>query len=151
MKLPRDASVPALVDRKQLRAALFFGPDGGLAHERAVGLVKHVAGASDDPFRVVELPATALKDDPARLADEVAAMAFGGGRRVVWIRDAGDALASGPLADVLADSPGDAVIVLEAGDLPARSSLRKLIDGSERAVSVGCYHDEARDLAGVIR
>ncbi len=151
MKLPRDASVPALVDRKQLRAALFYGPDGGLAHERAVALVTHVAGATDDAFRVVELPATALKDDPARLADEVAALAFGGGRRAVWIRDAGDALASGPLADVIERSAGDTVIVLEAGELPSRSSLRKLIEGSERAVAVACYHDEARDVAGVVR
>ena len=66
MKLPRDASVPALVDRKQLRAALFYGPDGGLAHERAVALVTHVAGSTDDAFRVVELPATALKGDLER-------------------------------------------------------------------------------------
>src|SRR6185369_15780342 len=80
-----------------------------------------------------------------------AAMAFGGGRRAIWIRDAGDALASGPLADVLEDSPGDTVIVLEAGELPSRSSLRKLIEWSERAVAVACYHDEARDVAGVVR
>ncbi|MBI3513528.1 MAG: DNA polymerase III subunit delta [Proteobacteria bacterium] len=155
MKLPRDAHVETLVDRQRLRAVLLYGPDGGLAHERATALVRHVAGSADDPFRVVELTVAALKDDPARLADEVAAQALTGGRRAVWLRDAGDALASGPLADLLDDAVpdrgGDTVVVLEAGDLPARSSLRKLVEGATRAVAVGCYHDEARDVATVIR
>lgn len=151
MKLPRDTSLPAFVDRRGVRAALLFGPDGGLAHERAVELVRHVAGQVDDPFRVVELAATALKDDPARLADEVAALSFTGGRRAVWIRDATDALASGPLPAVLEESAGDTVIVIEAGELPSRSSLRKLIEGSDRAVAAACYHDETRDVAAVVR
>src|SRR5258707_6628519 len=155
MKLPRAAHVETLVDRQRLRAVLLYGPDGGLAHERAVALVRHVAGSADDPFRVVELTVATLKDDPARLADEVAAQALTGGRRAVWIRDAGDALASGPLADLLDDDApdrgGDTVVVIEAGDLPSRSSLRKLVEGAARAVAVGCYHDEARDVAGVIR
>ena len=155
MKLPRDANLEALVDRRGLRAVLFYGPDGGLAHERAVALVRHVAGQADDPFRVVELAPAMLKDDPARLADEIAALSLTGGRRAIWVRDAGDALTAGPLGDVLdgstEDRGGDTVVVLEAGDLPARSSLRKLVEGSERAVAVGCYHDEARDVTGVIR
>lgn len=155
MKLPRDAHLETLVDRRGLRAVLFYGPDGGLAHERAVALVRHVAERTDDPFRVVELTPAALKDDPARLADEIAALALTGGRRAIWVRDAGDALAGGPLADVLdgatEDRGGDTVVVLEAGDLPSRSSLRKLVEGSERAISVACYHDETRDVAGVIR
>jgi DNA polymerase-3 subunit delta len=155
MKLPRDANLQTLVDRRALRAVLLYGPDGGLAHERAVALVRHVAGRADDPFRVVELAPAVLKDDPARLADEVAALALTGGRRAVWIRDATDALAAGPLGELLDDATedrgGDTVVVIEAGDLPTRSSLRKLVEGSERAVAVGCYHDEARDVAAVIR
>jgi DNA polymerase-3 subunit delta len=151
MKLPRDGNLQTLVDRNGLRAVLLFGPDSGLAHERAVQLIAHVAGKVDDPFRVVELAQNALKDDPARLADEVAALSFTGGRRAVWLRDATDALASGPLPDVLEDSPGDTVLVIEAGEQPARSSLRKLIEGSGRAVAVGCYHDESRDVAAVVR
>jgi DNA polymerase-3 subunit delta len=151
MKLPRDTSLIGLVDKRAIRAVLLYGPDGGLAHERAVELVTHVAGRADDPFRVVELPAGALKDDPARLADEVAALSFTGGRRAVWIRDAGDTLASGTLPDVLDNAVGDTVVVIEAGDLPSRSSLRKLIEGSDRAIAAGCYHDESRDVATVVR
>jgi DNA polymerase-3 subunit delta len=155
MKLPRDADLQTLVDRRALRAVLLYGPDSGLAHERAAALVRHVAGRIDDPFRVVELAPAALKDDPARLADEVAALALTGGRRAVWIRDATDALAAGALAemldDVSGDRGGDTVVVIEAGDLPSRSSLRKLVEASERSVAVGCYHDQARDVAAVIR
>src|SRR5260221_12063724 len=141
MKLPRDAHVETLGDRQRLRAVLLYGPDGGLAHERAVALVRHVAGSADDPFRVVELTVATLKDDPARLADEVAAQALTGGRRAVWIRDAGDALASGPPADPLDDHApdrgGDPLVARAARDLPARSRLRHPGEGAGPPASAG--------------
>ena len=57
-----------------------------------------------DPFRVADLSAATLAADPARLADEAAQISLMGGRRVVRVRDAGDALA--PLfGRFLADMP----------------------------------------------
>src|SRR4029077_1821273 len=64
--------------------------------------------------------------------------------------EAGDALA--PLfARFLAAAVGDALVVAEAGDLPARSALRRAFDDAPRAAAIGCYPDNARDLAQVIR
>jgi DNA polymerase-3 subunit delta len=142
----------------EIRAVLLYGPDGGLARERAETVARTVCPDLRDPFRVAELAAATLAGDPARLADEAAQISLTGGRRVIRVRDAGDALA--PLfVRFLADSAGsrggaasgDTLVVAEAGDLPARSALRRAFDESPVAAAIGCYPDSPRDLALVIR
>ena len=49
------------------------------------------------------------------------------------------------------ESTGDALVVVEAGDLPGRSALRRVFDEAPGAAAIGCYPDSARDLAAVIR
>ncbi len=134
-----------------LRVVLLFGPDSGLAHERATAWVTHVAEDPRDAFRVAELTAGQLKDDPARLADEAAALSMIGGRRVVWIRDLTDSVGGAVLAEFMGNPVGDALVVAEAGDLPSRSTLRKAAEASPTALAIACYHDNARDIAGVIQ
>ena len=134
----------------EIRAVLFYGPDAGLVRERADAVAGTVCPDLRDPFRVAELTAAALAADPARLADEAAQIRLMGGSRVVRVREAGDALA--PLCGrFLANMPGDALVVVEAGDLPGRSALRRAFDDAPDAVAIGCYPDSARDLAAMIR
>ena len=134
----------------QIRAVLLFGPDAGLVRERADTLARAICPDLHDPFRVTELTAAVVAADPARLADEAAQISLMGGRRVVRLREAGDSLA--PLfARFLPDAAGDALVIAEAGDLPGRSGLRRAFDEAPQAVAIGCYPDNARDLAAVIR
>src|SRR3954452_20963290 len=134
----------------QIRAVLLFGPDAGLVHERADTLARAICPDLHDTFRVAELTAAVLAADPARLADEAAQISLMGGRRVVRLREAGDALA--PLfTRFLPDAAGDALVIAEAGDLPGRSALRRAFDEAPGAVAIGCYPDGARDLAAMIR
>src|SRR3546814_16334859 len=113
-----------------VRAVLLYGPDAGLIRERAAALLAQIVADPQDPFSVSEISAAQLKDDPARLADEAAALTFGGGRRFVRVRDANDKIAP-QLKDFLADSPGEAFVTVEAEDLPARSALRKLFEAQD--------------------
>ncbi len=78
----------------QVRWVLIYGPDQGLARERADILVRGVVEDIRDPFLVVELGGASLRGDPARLGDEAAALSFTGGRRVVRFLDATDGLTS---------------------------------------------------------
>ncbi len=134
----------------EIRAVLLYGPDAGLVRERGEILARTICPDPHDPFRVAELTAAALAADPARLADEAAQIALTGGKRVVRVREAGDALA--PLfARFLADPKCDALVVVEAGELPSRSALRRAFDDAAAAASIGCYPDSARDLAAVVR
>ena len=132
------------------RAILIHGPDQGLVRERGEALARAVVPDLADPFRVAEFAGDALKDDPAKLADEAAAIAFGGGRRVVRVRPAGNECAAA-LASFLADPTGDALVILEAGDLDKRSALRKLAESADNAAVIACYRDEGRSLDAVIK
>ena len=131
------------------RAVLVFGPDNGLVRERAVRLARTVVADLGDPFRVAELGPAVLRDDPARLADEAAALAFTGGRRVVLVRDGGDGI-SALFQDFLTHPAGDALVVVDAGDLGPRTSLRKLVVGADNACALASYGDEGASLQQVI-
>ncbi len=135
--------------------ALIYGPDRGLVRERMEMLTKSIAGDSDDPFRVVRLTAAAIKSDTARLADEVAALSFSGGRRVVRIDDATDGLTAAlkeilRMGEARENRREDAFVVVEGGELGPRSTLRRLFEGSDAMASMACYGDEGKGLQEVV-
>ncbi len=133
-----------------IRAVLVYGPDAGLVRERAETLVKSVAGSLDDPFRTREVTLADLKDDPALLRDEANALSLTGGRRVVRLRNATDSLAA-MLEEMLTDSTAvGALVVIEAGNLAPRSSLRVLFEEGAAAAAIPCYLDDESTLADVI-
>ncbi|PKU21780.1 DNA polymerase III subunit delta [Telmatospirillum siberiense] len=131
------------------RVVLVYGPDAGLVKERIARLTKGVCADTNDPFRIADLTATGVKDDPARLADEAAAIAMTGGRRVVRVHDAGDGV-SQAVQSFLDHPAGDALVLLDAGELGPRSALRKLVEGADNAVALPCYADEGGSLEAVI-
>ena len=131
-------------------AVLFFGPDQGLVRERALALVARIAGDAGDPFRVAELTPAQLKEDPVRLADEAAALSLTGGRRVLRLRDAGDGLTEA-LEGVLEAGAPAAFLVLEAGELAPRSTLRRLFEGRPDAAAIPCYLDDEAQLQQLVR
>ena len=107
---PRDADRFAAAPPKTLRVALLFGPDSGLVRERAEKLMKSVVPDISDAFNVADLSEAVLDADPARLADEAAAISMMGGRRVVRVRGAGNDLTA-LFESFLEDPPGDALVV----------------------------------------
>jgi DNA polymerase III subunit delta len=133
----------------QIRCFLFFGPDDGLIRERAEIIAKSVVEDLTDPFRVVELTGEEINADPARLPDEAAALSFGGGRRVVLVREATNQITDA-VKTLLDTDAGDALIVLRAGELKRDSKLRKLIKQSDIAAGMPCYRDEGRVLRDAV-
>ncbi len=133
-----------------LCAALVYGPDEGLARERAQILGKTVTPDLSDPFNVVDLPAASVESDPARLADELAAMSMMGGRRLIRIRDGAD-----KIADIIAEAlkncgATENFLLVEAGDLKPASKLRKLFEKLDNAAALPCYVDDAVGLARIL-
>lgn len=128
---------------------LVFGPEQGLVAERAQALVKASSSTTDDPFGLVRLDGADLVADPARLSDEARTIAMFGGRRTIWVRDAGTRAIEPAVAPLLADPPVDAVVVIEAGDLK-KGGLRKRIEDHAAAAAIACYADAAGDLDRVI-
>lgn len=129
----------------QVCAALVYGADRGLVKERSDALLAAVTEDASDPFRSVEISTDTLKGDPTRLMDEASALSFSGGRRVVRVRGGIDALAE-HFAMVMESGTGEALVIVEAGELPARSALRKVFESGDRAVAIPCYVDNERQL-----
>ncbi len=152
MKLPpaRLAAFLAKPDAA-IRAALIYGADAGLVRERADRLALAVAGDLRDPFRVSDLAAAALAADPARLNDEAAALSLTGGRRLVRVREAGDGVGALFERFLAGPPPGDSVVVVEAGELAARSSLRRAFESAGNAAAIACYADDRRALEELAR
>jgi DNA polymerase-3 subunit delta len=146
---PRDRSRFLQSADPSVAAVLFYGPDQGLVRERALDLVARVAGDAADPFRVAELSAAQMKDDPTRLADEAAALSLSGGRRVLRLREVADGHADA-LGDLLAGPPPASFLVLEAGDLAPRSALRKVFESAANAAAIACFLDDDEALGRVI-
>ena len=127
---------------KKIRIVLLYGPDAGLVHERGEALAKHILTDLHDPFRVALLTSATIAEDPARLADEMAAMALGGGQRLIRIQQASESVAA-PLTKLADDMPAtDTLMIIEAGDLEKRSKLRSLCEAHPLAVAIACYVEE---------
>jgi DNA polymerase-3 subunit delta len=145
MKLEPRRTEEFLRDPGRARAVLLYGDDVGLIRERAARLVRAVAGTTDDPFLVTEIE----RDGIAGIPGEMAALSLIGGRRVVRLREAGDS-ATAPVQAALA-GPGEALLVMEAPGLAAKSKLRALCETAADAMAIGCYPAEGRALEQSIR
>ena len=95
----------------------------------------------EEEMRFERIPVANLRKDPALLLDLVKAQGFFPGPRAVLVEDAGDGIAKSILAALNAWKPGDAQIVVTAGALSARSSLRKAFEAHKSAFAVGIYDD----------
>jgi DNA polymerase III subunit delta len=142
---PSASQINAFLNKPdpRVRAVLFYGPDAGLVRERADDLARKTVPDIHDAFRVAVLSGSAVTNDPARLYDEAAAQALGGGRRLVRIQHAPDgvAVALGAFLDDL--PPGDSLVLIEAGELEKRSKLRALCEGdSPRVIAIPCYVED---------
>ena len=133
----------------RIRGVVVYGNDDGLIAERAAQLARSVCADLNDPFRVVDIAGDVLKGDPARLADEFSAMSLMGGRRVVRVRPAGEESATA-LQNLVEAGAGDALIVLEGGNLTPRSTLRALAENEATLAALPCYPDTEEDLERLV-
>lgn len=132
-------------------AALIYGPDGGLVRERGEAIAKAVTPDISDPFNYIELTDIDLKGEPARLADEAAALSFMGGKRVVRLRASGDGDTIAAVKNLIDGLEGgslkpNAVVIIEAGALAKTAKLRKMFETARNAVAIACYEDKPEDI-----
>ena len=108
--------------RQEVIAAL-IGPDG------------------EAEMRLTRIPAGDLRKDGAALIDGIKAVGFFPGPRVVFVEDATDGLTA-VIAEALKDwKPGDATIIVTAGGLTGKSTLKGLFDKAPNAFSAVLYDD----------
>ena len=133
-----------------MRAVLLYGPDQGLVAERFEQLAGALAPDLDDPFQVVGLDGEDVAADTARFLDEAAQISLDGRRRVLRIRQAGEAVTAAVEA-FLKSGGDDAVVLVQGGDLGPRSGLRRLFERADAAAAAPCYTDDSRTVERLLR
>ncbi|HOO82629.1 MAG TPA: DNA polymerase III subunit delta [Alphaproteobacteria bacterium] len=151
MKLAfRDIEPFVKAPNKAARVILVYGPDNGLMKERSATIGKTVVTDLNDPFNVATLSTEIFLEDPARLPDEAGAISMMGGDRLIRIEGTSDKITT--LIKEYLQTPSDsALVILEAGELGPRSTLRKLCESAKNAAAVPCYVEDERDLSRLIR
>jgi DNA polymerase-3 subunit delta len=135
---------------KAARVVLVYGPDQGLMSERAKTICHTVVNDLHDPFNVVIFNPDQILSDNALFFDETQAQSMMGGQRLILIRQGADSLHT-LIKSYLENASDETLVVIEAGDLGARSSLRKLCETSKNAAAVPCYVDDEGNLSSIIR
>ena len=92
-------------------------------------------------MRLTRIAAADLRKDPALLLDALKAQGFFPGPRVALLEDAGDALM--PLVEATLKDwrPGDAQLIVTAGGLTGKSTLKKLFETRPDVYCAGLYDD----------
>ena len=89
------------------------------------------------------LSGTALKTDPAMLADEAGAISMFGGKRLLWIEPAGEEICAA--VEALLEAPAvEHPVVAVAGTLRKTSALLKLADNHTAALTQVSYLPEGQ-------
>lgn len=123
-------------------AVLIFGADPmRVADKRQQVILALVGAQGEEEMRLTRINASELRKDPALLDDAIKSQGFFPGHRVAFVEDATDGM-SKVIDAALSDwQPGDAQVVITAGQLTAKSALRKVVEGHRNAVAIGLYDD----------
>lgn len=123
-----------------IRFFLLYGPDE--AGSAALG--KRLERAMGPDAERVDLDASTLRDDPARLSDEAASFSMFGDKRWVRINGMGEESLPALTALLTAEAAGNPVIAT-AGALKATSKLLKLALDSPLAMAFPSYQPDGRE------
>lgn len=121
---------------------LIFGADAmAVAIRRQEVIAALIGPQGEAEMRLTRMSGADLRRDGALLLDAIKSAGFFPGPRVAFVEDATDGLVE-PVASALKEwKPGDATIVLTAGNLTAKSTLKTLIEKHLGAVCIGLYDD----------
>lgn len=121
---------------------LIYGQDAMRVALKRQELVAAIIGPKgEEEMRFERIPAASLRKEPALLRDMMKAQGFFSGPRAVLVENAGEGLARAITAALGDWKPGDAHIIVTAGTLAARSTLRKTFETHRTAFAVGIYDD----------
>jgi DNA polymerase III subunit delta len=121
---------------------LIFGADAmRVALKRQEAIAALIGPEGEGEMRLTRMSGGDLRKDGSLLVDAIKAVGFFPGPRVAFLEDATDGLADSIAAALKDWKPGDAQIVVTAGNLTGKSALKTLFEKHPAAVSIGLYDD----------
>lgn len=121
---------------------LIHGADAmRIALKRQQIIAALIGPGGEEEMRLTRMPGAELRKDAAQLLDAVKAVGFFPGPRVVFVEDCPETSAPAVLAALEDWQPGDAQIVVTAGQLKPSSKIRKAFETHPNAYAAGIYDD----------
>lgn len=138
----RDAARFAARPDKAMAGALIWGDDGVTVAERSQQLCKAWLGEGDGAeLRRSDISALEARRDAALIVDAMKSTGFFAGPQLILVENATDAATAAISAALAAAGPNDGFLLVSAGSLMARSTLRKLFESARNAVTLPCYEE----------
>ncbi|CUK11780.1 DNA polymerase III subunit delta [Ruegeria denitrificans] len=143
MKLsPREAEGYFTRPDANKAGLLIYGADAMRVALKRQQVLKALLGPNaEEEMRLTRIPGADLRGEPALLLDAVKAVGFFPGPRAVFVEDTTDASAPAIIAAFEDWAPGDAQIIVTAGQLKPSSKIRKAFEAHPSVYAVGIYDD----------
>lgn len=121
---------------------LIFGADAmRVALKRQEVISALVGPGGEAEMRLTRMSGADLRKDASLLLDAIKSVGFFPGPRVAFLEEATDGLTDTVAVALKEWQPGDAVIVVTAGNLTAKSALKVLFEKHPSAVCIGLYDE----------
>ncbi|MEH3100295.1 DNA polymerase III subunit delta [Sphingomonas adhaesiva] len=142
-----EARLTAALDRPpaDIRLYLLHGPD----ESTAMAFAARLARALGEGAERIDLDGATLRSDPARLADEAAAISLFGEARHIRITTAGEESLEAVEGLLAAPAAGNPAVMI-APTVKATGKLVKAGIESDRVLAFACYPPDARNAAALV-
>lgn len=143
MKLAkREANLFFAKPDPAIAGILIYGPDPmRIALKREQLVRAQIGPLGEEEMRFTRMTGAELRSDKAMLGDAMGARGFFPGPRAVLLEDATETAAPMVKAALEDWRPGDALLIVTAGQLTPRGALRKMFEPAKHAYAAPIYAD----------
>lgn len=126
------------------KSILFYGPDSGLVSQLFDDVSKSICNDLQDTFTVFNFSNDDVLTSEDVFLNEIASVSFMGNRKLIRIKKAGNKITKIIEEALSLFSSKDVFLVISAGELDSKSSLRKLYESAKMkdVLVFPCYLDD---------
>ena len=130
---------------------LLYGSDKGMVRDHLRLLIKAYQSQTQEELSLSRLSIEEVRSEPSLLYDEVLGFSLFGDKRLITVEEVSDSDKN--MVQSLLDDAAKltAPLVLLAGNLTAKSQLRKICEKHDTAAAIPAYADDQRSLPNFIR
>ncbi len=130
---------------------VIYGPDEGLVLIRKNEILKKILPDYKTSLSLTTINPSVLKDKPNTISNEYNSVSlFGENKKVILIEDAENSTSK--LLEEIFSKPqnNDNFIIITAGDLDSKSSLKRFAEYNQYFASIPCYKDDIISITKII-
>ena len=143
----KQQDIQSIIEAKEtsFKAVLLYGPNSFVIADLYKKLSKSLIDEEKEIFGSREFDAKEITGDAGEFYNETQSLALGSKQKYLKVNMTGSE-AGGAILDFLKIEQNDVTLIIKAGTLSPRSSLRKAVEGSNSSIIVPFYEDDAKSL-----